>query len=195
VAETKNPEVNEEVETAATLEDDGVVEENQVEELSAEEALQAELAVCREEVEKQKDLYLRNRAENENFRRRMQREKEELAKFANESILREILPVIDNLERAVNHAKENEGDASTLVEGVEMTLSQFQGVLSKFNVSVVDAKGTPFDPACHEAMGQIERDDCDANTVVEVMQGGYMLNGRLLRPALVMVSKAPAVAE
>lgn len=195
MAETKNPEVNEEAETETTVEGDAVVEENQVEELSAEEALQAELVACREEVEKQKDLYLRNRAENENFRRRMQREKEELAKFANESILREILPVIDNLERAVSHAKETEGDASTLVEGVEMTLSQFQGVLSKFNVSIVDAKGTPFDPACHEAMGQIERDDCDANTVVEVMQGGYMLNGRLLRPALVMVSKAPAVTE
>lgn len=190
MAETKNPEVNEEVETEATEETDAVVEE-----LSPEEALKAELAASQEEVEKQKDLYLRNRAENENFRRRMQREKEELAKFANESILREILPVIDNLERAVSHAKENEGDASTLVEGVEMTLSQFQGVLSKFNVSIVDAKGTPFDPACHEAMGQVERDDCDPNTVVEVMQGGYMLNGRLLRPALVMVSKAPVATE
>lgn len=195
MTETKSSEVNEEVETEITGEGEAVVDENQVEELSAEEALQAELAACHEEVEKQKDLYLRNRAENENFRRRMQREKEELAKFANESILREILPVIDNLERAVNHAKENEGDASTLVEGVEMTLSQFQSVLNKFKVSVVEAKGMPFDPACHEAMGQIERDDCDANTVVEVMQGGYMLNGRLLRPALVMVSKAPAVAE
>lgn len=191
---TKKPETNEEMIAEPTLEDE-VAAESQEQPPSPEEALQAELAACREEVEKQKDLYLRNRAENENFRRRMQREKEELSKFANESILREILPVIDNLERAVSHAKETEGDVSTLVEGVEMTLSQFQGVLTKFNVTVVDAKGMLFDPACHEAMGQIERDDCDANTVVEVMQSGYLLNGRLLRPALVMVSKVPTPSE
>lgn len=190
MTEIKSSELNEDVETETPNDGDAIVEE-----LSPEEALQAELAACREEVEKQKDLYLRNRAENENFRRRMQREKEELSKFANESILREILPVIDNLERAVSHAKKTDANASTLVEGVEMTLNQFQSVLTKFNVLVVEAKGAPFDPACHEAMGQIERDDCDANTVVEVMQGGYMLNGRLLRPALVMVSKAPAQAE
>lgn len=195
MTEAKDSKVNEEQAAESTVETGEEMGEQQAEELSPEETLKAELAASREEVEKQKDLYLRNRAENENFRRRMQREKEELSKFANESILREILPVIDNLERAVSHAKENEGDASTLVEGVEMTLSQFQSVLNKFNVTVVDAKGTPFDPACHEAMGQIERDDCDANTVVEVMQGGYMLNGRLLRPALVMVSKAPAATE
>ena len=169
--------------------------EETTEEPSPEAVLQAELTASREEAEKHKDLYLRNRAENENFRRRMQREKEELCKFANESILREVLPVIDNLERAVAHARENEGDAANLIEGVEMTLSQFQSVLGKFNVTPVEAKGQPFDSACHEAMGQLESDECAPNTVVEVLQGGYMFNNRLLRPALVMVSKAVAEAE
>lgn len=165
------------------------------EELSVEETLRAELVACRDEVETQKDQYLRTRAETDNFKRRMQREKEELSKFANEKILREVLPVIDNLERAVTHSRDNDGDSSTLLDGVEMTLGQFQSVLGKFNVTPVKAQGTPFDPACHEAMGQLERDDCEPNTVVDVMQCGYMLNGRLLRPALVMVSKAVAVVE
>lgn len=190
-------EVEEELKPTAEAAEQAPVEdaESAEQQPSAEEALQAELAACREEVEKNKDLYLRNRAENENFRRRMQREKEELSKFANESILREVLPVIDNLERAVAHARENEGDSANLIEGVEMTLSQFQSVLGKFNVTAVEADGQPFDPACHEAMGQMESGDCAPNTVVQVLQAGYMLNDRLLRPALVMVSKAVAETE
>lgn len=176
-----------------------LVEEQQVEasgedvsQVSVEEALNAELEACRAEVEKQKDLYLRTRAETDNFRRRMQREKEELGKFANENLLREVLPVMDNLQRAVSHARDTDGgDSSVLLDGVEMTLSQFKGVVEKFNVTPIVAQDTPFDPACHEAMGQMERDDCPPNTVVAVLQEGYMLSGRLLRPAMVMVSKAP----
>lgn len=193
MSEKKNPEVEEPESAPETVA--AKTDENGSVELSVEETLQAQLAVCRDEVEVQKDLYLRNRAETENFKRRMQREKEELSKYANESILREVLPVIDNLERAVAHARDNDGDSSTLLDGVEMTLGQFQSVLGKFNVIPVDAQGAIFDPACHEAMGQLERDDCKPNTVVDVMQCGYMLNGRLLRPALVMVSKAVAVVE
>lgn len=152
----------------------------------------AELKACQEELAAQKDSYLRARADLENYRRRTQREKEELSKFANENILREILPVIDNLERAVSHARCEEADAAGLLAGVEMTLSQFQKVLEKFQVTVIEALNQPFDCACHEAMGQIENGECDPNTVVQELQRGYLLNGRLLRPALVMVSKAPA---
>ncbi|PLX92722.1 MAG: nucleotide exchange factor GrpE [Desulfuromonas sp.] len=195
MSKKKNPEV-EELETA----EEAVTEEHTAEvvvdtpsdEAAALTALQEELDGCRAELEQQKDLYLRTRAETDNFRRRMQREKEELSKFANESILREILPVIDNLERAVSHARENDADSSSLLDGVEMTLSQFQKVLEKFNVTPVEAHGKPFDPACHEAMGQMESAECAPNTVVQVLQSGYMLNDRLLRPALVMVSKAVA---
>nr|WP_198912547.1 nucleotide exchange factor GrpE [Desulfuromonas acetoxidans] len=197
VSKKKNPEVEEQ----QTAQEPEIVEATPKdapapsEEADALDALKAELEQSRNEVEQQKEQYLRTRAEMENFRRRMQREKEELSKFANESILREILPVIDNLERAVCHARENEADASSLLDGVEMTLSQFQKVLEKFNVIPVDAQGKPFDPSCHEAMGQQENADCEPNTVVQVLQSGYMLNDRLLRPALVMVSKAAASQE
>lgn len=193
MSEQKSPDLEELKETIDSAAQEAVTAEG--DEPTAEEKLKAELASAREEVEKHKDLYLRTRAETDNFRRRMQREKEELSKFANESLLREVLPVLDNLQRAVEHAREAGGNDSTLLDGVEMTLSQFNAVLDKFNVTPVEADGVPFDPACHEAMGQLECGDCEPNTVVNVMQTGYMLNGRLLRPALVMVSKAPASAE
>jgi len=133
-------------------------------------------------------------AEMENLRKRTQREKEELAKFANENILRDILPVIDNLERAVEHAEQAEGNGG-LLEGVKMTLTHFCQVLARFGVEPVISLGLPFDPAVHQAMGQLETEEYPVNTVAQEMQKGYLLNERLLRPAMVMVAKAPAVSE
>ncbi|MCK4503247.1 MAG: nucleotide exchange factor GrpE [Desulfuromonadales bacterium] len=140
------------------------------------------------------DQYLRTMADMDNLRKRTQREKEDLAKFANENILREILPVIDNLERAVEHAEQAD-DNDGLFEGVQMTLTQFSQLLEKFGVKTVDAIGQQFDPAYHQAMGQLESDEHPANTVIQQMQKGYQLNNRLLRPSFVMLAKAPAVAE
>lgn len=148
-----------------------------------------ELQACRDELAQMKDQFLRARADMENYRRRMQREKEEMAKFANEGILKEILPVIDNLDRAIVHAREHENKGSGLLDGVEMIQRQLHKVLEKYNVCPIDALDQPFDSSCHEAMGQMERDDCPPNTVVEEMQKGYTLNERLLRPSMVMVSK------
>ena len=153
---------------------------------SAEEAL----AKSQAEAQKNWDLYLRERAELENYRKRMQREKEDLARFANENLLREMLPILDNLERAVAHAEqEQEGG---LLEGVKMTLEQFSKTLERLGVVPVAAVGEPFSPECHEAMGQLESAEHAPNTVVQEMQKGYTLNNRLLRPALVMIAKAPA---
>ena len=148
------------------------------------------LAKAQQEAEANHDLYLRARADFENFRRRAQKDKEDLAKFANENLLRELLPVVDNLSRAIEHAEES--DSKALLEGVDMTLSEFGKVLEKFGVQPVEAIGQPFDPDCHEAMGQLETDEHPPNTVVQEMQKGYTLNQRLLRPALVMIAKAPA---
>ncbi len=154
--------------------------------ISAEEAL----AESRAEAQKNWDLYLRERAELENYRKRMQREKEDLARFANENLLREMLPILDNLERAVAHAEqEQEGG---LLEGVQMTLEQFRKTLERLGVVPVAAIGQPFSPDFHEAMGQLESSEQAPNTVVQEMQKGYTLNDRLLRPALVMIAKAPA---
>lgn len=183
-APEKQPEVADNLEQEATAE----------EELSLEEQLRAELEVAQNEVKTAQDQYLRTLADMENLRKRTQREKEDLGKFANENILRDILPVIDNLERAVEHAEQahsNEG----LLEGVQMTLDQFSQVLTRFGVVPFESLGEPFDPAMHQAVGQQESDEFPANAVAMQMQKGYQLNERLLRPAMVMVAKAPVAPQ
>lgn len=161
-------------------------------EVAAEPTLEEQLAASRAETQKNWDLYLRERADLENYRRRAQREKEELSRFANENIIREIVPVVDNLERAVAHARQESGDNESLLQGVEMTLTMFAKALDKFGVTPFNAVGEPFDPSRHEAMGQVESTEHAPNTVVHEMQKGYLLSSRLLRPALVMLAKAPA---
>lgn len=153
--------------------------------------LAGEVELAREESQRNRDLYLRAVADMENYRKRAQRDKEDTARFANENILREILPVMDNLERALDHARNSGQDKSGLVEGVEMTLNQFTKVLEKFNVKPVPGQGEPFSTAFHEAIGQVESAEMPAGSVAQVLQRGYLLNDRLLRPAMVMVSKAP----
>ncbi len=164
------------------------------EEMSPEDQLRSELTQAQDEAKGHHERYLRTLADMENLRKRTQREKEELSKFANENIIKEILPVIDNLERAVEHATASESSDSGLLEGVKMTLVQFSQVIERFGVVPVDAQGQMFDPNLHQAMGQIES-DLPVNTVVQQMQKGYQLNGRLLRPAFVMIAKAPAAAQ
>jgi molecular chaperone GrpE len=163
-------------------------------ETATEPSLEERLTACQAEAKKNWDLYLRERADLENFRRRAQREKEELSRFANENIIKEIVPVVDNLERAVAHARQECGDAEGLLQGVEMTLSMFAKALDKFGVTPFNSIGEAFDPARHEAMGQVESAEHAPNTVIHEMQKGYLLSSRLLRPALVMLAKAPAAA-
>ena len=135
------------------------------------------------------DKYLRERADLENYRKRVQKEKEEILKYGNESFILEILPAVDNLERAVSHAEED----SPVIEGVKLTLSMLISTLKKFGVTPVETPaGTPFDPALHQAMGQVESADQEPNTVVSEFQKGYLLNDRLLRPAMVTVAVKPA---
>lgn len=153
-----------------------------------------ELAAAQAAASENRDLYLRALADLENYRKRAARDREDAVKFANDSLLREFIPVIDNLERALEHA----GDAAeqkVLREGVEMTLVQFRKVLETAGVTEVPAAGSAFDPNFHQAMGQVETGEQPANTVVQVLQKGYLLRERLLRPALVMIAKAPAAAS
>jgi molecular chaperone GrpE len=135
------------------------------------------------------DRFLRERADMENYRKRVQKEKEEILKYGNESFILEILPALDNLERAISHASE---EGSAIIEGVKLTLSMLLGGLKKFGVTPVEVTpGTPFDPALHQAMTQVESADQEPNTVVAEFQKGYLLNERLLRPAMVSVAIAP----
>ncbi len=155
------------------------------------DVVQQQLEQALEERQKIQEQYLRTLAEMDNLRKRTAREKEDMGKFANENILRELLPVVDNLERAIEHVDKSQ-NVDGLLEGVQMTLTQFSQVLKRFGVESIDSVGKPFDPSFHQAMGQLESEEHPVNTVVAEMQKGYQLNERLLRPAFVMLAKAPA---
>ncbi len=130
-------------------------------------------------------------AELDNVRKRARKDNEEARIDAQSRVLREMLPVIDNLERAVAHASQSGDGGGGLLEGIRLVLRQFHQALERSNVHPVEAKGTPFDPNQHEAVSQIVTDEAPAGSVVEVMQTGYRIGDRLLRPALVVVAKAP----
>src|SRR5262245_9485585 len=151
-------------------------------------ALEAALEAAREDAKQSQDRWVRERADLENLKRRATREKADLAKFASEGVLRDLLPVIDNLERAVAHA---EPDGDPLLSGVKLVLKSLQEVLERHGVKRVAARGALFDPAEHEAVAQIESAVHEPNAVVDEHQAGYRLHDRLLRPAMVTVAKAP----
>ncbi|WP_281184382.1 nucleotide exchange factor GrpE [Trichlorobacter lovleyi] len=152
--------------------------------------LQEKLAAKEQEAKDNWDKLLRERADLENYRKRASREKEELLNYGIKSLVEEVLPVLDNLERALEHA--NEDGLPALVEGVKMTHTLLQTALKKFGVCAVDGNcGTLFDPAFHQAMAQVETSDHPNNTIVQEFQKGYLLKERLLRPSMVSVAKNP----
>ncbi|WP_291321041.1 nucleotide exchange factor GrpE [Desulfonatronospira sp.] len=136
----------------------------------------------------QKNNALKAIADSENYKKRLTREKEEYCRYAVSSFIEEVIPVIDNLELALEHGRKNEA-CKDLVQGVEMTLNLFYQVLDKNKLQQVGQEGQDFDPNYHEAMAQQERDDMDEGKICHVMQKGYMLGDRLIRPAKVLVSK------
>lgn len=148
------------------------------------------LEAARDEAARNWDLYLRERAELENFRKRTQRDKEEFRLFTRKELLLEVLPVLDNLERALSHAGQN-GETQGLLEGVTMIVAQFRKVIEDFGARPIAAIGAPFDVNLHQAMSQLETAEQSPGTVVSEFQRGYLLHDRLLRPALVVVAKAP----
>jgi len=154
------------------------------------EELKKKLEEKEKEAKENYDRLLRTAADFENYKKRAAREKEDWTKFANEDLIRAILPFIDNLERAVNHAQKI-ADTGVLVEGVQLTLQQLLQTLNKFGLSSFESVGKPFDPAMHEAILVVGTDKHEPNQVVEEFQKGYLLNDRLLRPATVSVSKPP----
>ena len=155
-------------------------------ETSEVEALQAQVQEFQEQM-------LRSQAEMQNVRRRAEIDVEKAHKFALEKFVKELLPVADSLEKAVE-STEGHDESGELVasirEGVEMTLSLFMSSLKKFNVEQINPVGAPFDPQHHEAMSMVPAPDAEPNSVVAVVQKGYLLNGRVVRPAMVVVAKA-----
>ena len=150
----------------------------------------------RELMEKLREAHermLRAAADLDNFKKRAQKEKEEVQKFGNERLLREFVPVMDNLDRALEHARSN-SDFESLLTGVAMTRKQFEEALGRHGVKAFSAAGQPFDPYLHEAMQHVETAEVPPNHVLTEMVRGYTLNERLLRPALVLVAKRPETA-
>ncbi|MDH3997832.1 MAG: nucleotide exchange factor GrpE, partial [Desulfuromonadales bacterium] len=172
-------------------EQDAATEPAPEEEVVLGDILTGEMDKLKEEASKNWEMYLRERAELENFRKRTQRDKEDAIRYANDRLLREMVPVLDNLERAVEHADQNGAENEGLLEGVNMTMTQFRKALEDFGVKPIAALGEAFDPNLHQAMGQVESAEQAPNTVATEFQKGYMLHDRLLRPSLVIVTKAP----
>lgn len=166
------------------------LEEERKEKEKEVEELRKKVEEKEKEVKEHYDRLLRVAADLENYKRRAAKEKEEWIKFANEDLIKAILPFLDNLERAVNHSEKVQ-DTGVMIEGVRLTIQQLLKALSKFGVSPIESVGKPFDPAVHQAMLLVETDRHEPNRVVEEFQRGYLLNDRLLRPATVSVSKPP----
>ncbi|CAD5281765.1 Protein GrpE [Alteromonas sp. 38] len=154
--------------------------------------LETALSEAQATIKEQQDSVLRARADVENARRRAEMEVEKARKFALERFAGELLPVVDNLERAIELTDGENEAVKPLLEGVEMTHKSFLSTIEKFGLSLIDPQGETFNPDLHQAMSMQESADHAPNTVMAVMQKGYQINGRLLRPAMVMVSRAPS---
>jgi molecular chaperone GrpE len=158
---------------------------------ATDSSAQDELASKTEECTALNDKYLRLAAEFENYKRLIQRDQREQIRFGNEQILKELLPVVDNMERAIKAARTTGGDSS-LVQGVELTLKQLSGTLTKFGVHAIETAGQEFDPSAHQAVSYGPSSDVPANSVLDEFQKGYRLHDRILRAAMVSVSSGPA---
>jgi molecular chaperone GrpE len=154
----------------------------------------AKIKTVRESAEKNYDLFVRSQAEIENMKKRFQKEKEDLIKFSNESLIKQLLSVIDNLEKAITHSQE-QSSLKALIEGVELTLKGLIGTLSKAGLDKVKTVGETFDPNFHEAVSEQEDNSVKPGVILHELQKGYTLNDRLIRPAMVVVSKSETKAD
>jgi len=172
------------------MREDNIVSQTEEQETGDEGAVEAQ-PKDREQLETElqelNDKYLRLYAEFETYKRRVNKDKEEIQRYGNESLLHDLLPIIDNLELALKHASDNVSEG--LVQGVEITLKELNKTLEKFGLKAIDAEGRRFDPSVHHAMTQVVRDDVEDNVVVEEFRKGYLLKEKVLRPSLVAVSK------
>jgi len=187
----QNQEVEAEVEVT---EAESAATETGNEELTVEE-LQAKLAEAEAKAEENWDQLVRSRAEMENIRRRSERDLTNAHKYALEKFAQELLPVIDSMEMGVAAAQDDNADVSKLREGTEMTLKMFETAIEKFGIKGVHPHGEAFNPEHHQAMTMIDSPEHEPNTIIDVMQKGYLLNERLVRPAMVVVSSANSGTE
>jgi molecular chaperone GrpE len=183
---------NENTETPAPADDKPLKGETRdAENADAENSLkemEARFEAKEEEAKETYDRLLRVSADFENYKKRASREMEEFRKYANQSLLKEMLAVVDNLELAINSSNDKKKSDQSLIEGLNLTLNEILRVFEKFNVKPIEARGKAFDPAFHEAVMREETDDFPENTVISEFQKGYLILDRLLRPAMVVVA-------
>ena len=161
------------------------------EETGLVEELQLALAEKTEKLKELNDKYLRLAAEFDNYKRLAQRDQRDLIRFGNEHLLKELLPVVDNLERAIKASRDG-GSSDVLIQGVDLTLKQLTGALTRFHVLPVETVGQPFDPATHQAVASVASEEIPEQHVVDEFQRGYRLHDRTLRAAMVSVSTGQA---
>ena len=170
----------------ASIEEENIEE---AKELSPLEQLEEQIRLKDDELLKQKDTFLREKAELDNFKKRLVKEKEDFVQFANERLLKEVIQIEDNMERAMTASN---ATLESLQEGVEMIQKQFATFLKNQKVKPIEALGKPFDPNLHEVLNQQESEEHEENTVIQEYSKGYTLNGRILRSAKVVIAKKPA---
>ena len=184
-----------EIETAdiSSDEDESLKEDESIEEeiieLDPIKILEKDLQKAKDELAEEKDNFIRLQAETDNFRKRLSREKEEFSQYANERLFKELIPIFDNLERAL---EDPSNDIKILNEGLEMILKQFSSFLKKENVELINAIGEKFDPTVHEVLTSEESSEHEENTIISQFVKGYTINNRVLRPSQVVISKKPS---
>jgi len=171
----------------AQVADDHSAKEKPIQKMSKSELIER-IAQLQEQAKKNYDLFLRSEAESENLKKRNKKEKEDWIKYANETLIKEILPVMDNLEKAISHSQE-ENSLQALREGVELTLKGLKDSLGKSGLEEVKALGEPFDPGFHHAVSEQEDEKSENGAIIHELQKGYTFNQRLIRPAMVVVNK------
>ncbi len=187
----KKDDRSEATETEEMLGSENVDVEASETETAPSDDLEARLETALKTADKNYDSFLRVSAEFDNYKKRTAREMNDFRKFANESLVKDLLPVVDNLERALASSEDN-GETDSIKEGIQLTLKEILKILDRFSVTPIDALGKNFDPCFHQAVLQEETGDQAENTVLKEFQKGYMLHDRLIRPSMVVVSKAMA---
>ena len=171
------------------------------EELSARESSAAdpvvsgELQKLIEERDNLQDRLLRKQAEFENYKKRIERERSEYVQFASAELMRELLNALDSFDLAIHNVGKDSGGSENLLRGLDLIYKQFQDTLGRFGLKAIEAAGQPFDPNFHQAVSTVPTDEVEENIVVDELRRGYTLNGRLLRPAMVSVSKSGGGTE
>jgi molecular chaperone GrpE len=185
-----NPELEAALQEAAEAVEDG--DTPQPVSPAGDDPATEEMERLRAEAQENRDRYIRLQADFDNFRRRALKERTDLIQYGHENLVKDLLSTVDNLDRAIDHARRSDGgDLESFLQGVELLQRDLKGVLEQHGVNEIDAVGSEFDPALHEAMAQRPDDSVAPNTVMEVLQKGYQIRNRLLRAVRVVVAKSP----